>query len=345
MLNHTWPNVLNPLIAGEQIDSDSLRWAMTQIMEGGATAGQISAFLVALRAKGETAADVDALLDVMLQFSTPLEVNQPVVDTCGTGGDNAHTVNISTMAAIVVAACGGKVVKHGNRAASSKCGSADLLEALGLSMELDVKQVAENLNRAGITFCFAPTFHPAMRFAGPVRKELGVPTVFNILGPLANPARPNAQVVGVANPKFVRTVAEVLHRRGIKALVVRGHDGLDEISTSAPTEVWSALGNELSMFTFDPTEFGLIAPNLTALAGGDAEFNARAARDLFAGERSEIIDAIADAVAINAAAALVALSAVDAEVNNPFAALKLHYNEALAAIRDGRAAKVLEAWI
>lgn len=345
MLNHTWPNVLAPLIAGEEIDSDSLRWAMTQIMEGSATTGQIAAFLVALRTKGETAADVDALLDVMLQFSTTLEVNQPVVDTCGTGGDNAHTVNISTMAAIVVAACGGKVVKHGNRAASSKCGSADLLEALGLPMDLEVNQVAENLHRAGITFCYAPIFHPAMRFAGPVRKELGVPTVFNILGPLANPARPSAQVVGVANPKFVKTVAEVLHRRGVKALVVRGQDGLDEISTSAPTEVWSALGGELTSFTFDPAEFGLIAPSLTALAGGDAAFNAQAARDLFAGKRSDIIDAIADAVAINAAAALVALSAVDAEVNNPLASLKLHYNQALAAIRDGRAAKVLEVWI
>jgi anthranilate phosphoribosyltransferase len=345
MLIHNWPNVLNPLIAGEQVDSDSLRWAMTQIMEGNATAAQISAFLIALRAKGETAADVDALLDVMLRFSTPLNVNQPVVDTCGTGGDNAHTVNISTMAAVVVAACGGKVVKHGNRAASSKCGSADLLEALGLRMDLDVEKVESNLLRAGITFCFAPTFHPAMKFAGPVRKELGVPTVFNILGPLANPARPSAQVVGVANPKFVKTVAEVLHRRGIKALVVRGHDGLDEISTSAPTEIWSALGDELTSFVFDPTEFGLVAPNLTALAGGDAEFNAQAARDLFAGVRSDIIDAIADAVAINAAAALVALSAVKSEVTNPFAALKLHYNDAIAAIRDGRAARVLEDWI
>lgn len=341
----TWPNVLGPLTAGESIDSDSMRWAMTQIMSGEATSAQIAAFLIALKAKGETAADVDALLDVMLNFSTDLSVSGAVVDTCGTGGDNAHTVNISTMAAIVVAASGGRVVKHGNRAASSKCGSADLLEALGLPMDLPVDVVGQNLDRAGITFCFAPTFHPAMRFAGPVRKELGVPTVFNILGPLANPARPAAQVVGVANPKFVKIVAEVLHRRGIKAFVVRGHDGLDEISTSAPTEIWSALGEEIVQFTFDPIEFGLKAPSLTALAGGDAQFNAKAARDLFNGERSEILDAIADAVAINAAAALVALEAVDNEIQNPLAALKLNYEIAIAAIRDGRAAQVLAAWL
>jgi anthranilate phosphoribosyltransferase len=318
---------------------------MANIMRGDATAAQIAGFLVALKSKGETAADVDALLDVMLDFSEPLETDLKVVDTCGTGGDNAHTVNISTMAAITVAACGGKVVKHGNRAASSKCGSADLLEALGLPMDLSPDAVAENLERVGITFCFAPTFHPAMRFAGPIRKELGIPTIFNILGPLANPARPAAQVVGVANPKFVQTVAQVLHRRGIKALVVRGSDGLDEISTSAPTEIWSALGSELTRFEFDPAEFGLIAPSLTALAGGDAQFNADAARALFAGERDEIVDAIADAVAINAAAALVCLKAVDREINNPLAELKLTYEEAIAAIRDGRGAKVLQEWI
>lgn len=342
---HTWPNILNPLAAGESVDSDAMRWAMTQIMSGSASPAQISAFLIALKSKGETAADVDALLDVMLDFSTDMPVEGPVVDTCGTGGDNAHTVNISTMAAIVVAASGGKVVKHGNRAASSKCGSADLLEALGLPMDLAVEQVAANLSKAGITFCFAPTFHPAMKYAGPVRKELGVPTVFNILGPLANPARPAAQVVGVANPKFVELVAQVLHRRGIKALVVRGHDGLDEISTSAPTEIWSALGEELVQFTFDPVEFGLKAPSLTALAGGDAQFNANAAKDLFAGGRSEILDAIADAVAINAAAALVALEAVEGSVQNPLAALKLNYDVAITAIRDGRAAAVLDAWL
>lgn len=345
MALQSWPVILGTLAAGEELDSDSLRWAMTSIMTGEASPAQIAGFLIALKSKGETAADVDALLDVMLDFAEPLQTSAKVVDTCGTGGDNAHTVNISTMAAIVVAACGGKVVKHGNRAASSKCGSADLLEALGLPMDLPPTAVSENLERTGITFCFAPTFHPAMKFAGPVRKELGIPTVFNILGPLANPARPAAQVVGVANPKFVKTVAQVLHRRGIKALVVRGTDGLDEISTSAPTEIWSALGSEVTKFVFDPAEFGLIAPSLTALAGGDANFNADAARALFAGERNEIVDAIADAVAINAAAALVALKAVDRDINNPLAELKLTYEDAIRAIRDGRAAAVVKKWI
>jgi anthranilate phosphoribosyltransferase len=318
---------------------------MESIMSGEATSAQIAAFVMGLRAKGENAHDIDAMLDVMLQHALPAHVAGVTVDTCGTGGDGAHTVNISTMAAIVVAASGYTVVKHGNRAASSKCGSADVLETLGVALDAEGPRVSEIAAECGITFFFAPMFHPALKHAGPTRREIGIPTAFNILGPLANPARPRAQVVGVANPAMAPIVAEVLRRRGTKALVVRGHDGLDELSTHAPSTVWVVLGESVEEITVDPADFGIQAPTADALAGGDAQFNAQVVSDLFAGKQSPKLQAVKDAVCFNAAAALVAADAVNDSSVDVRASLKANFAKAVSAVDSGAAARKLEEWI
>ena len=252
----SWPELLACLLRGESLQAGQTAWAMDQIMSGDASGAQQAGFAVALRAKGETAEEVAGLVGVMVARAAalplPPEIAQTSVDTCGTGGDRAHTVNLSTLAALVVAGTGRPVVKHGNRAASSACGSADLLEALGVVVDLRPDDVATCVREAGIGFCFAPVFHPALRHTAAARREIGVPTVFNILGPLTNPAHPPAQAVGVADQRLAPVLADVLARRGTSALVFRGDDGLDELTTTTTSTVWTVLQGEVVAERFDP---------------------------------------------------------------------------------------------
>ncbi len=311
---------------------------MAEVMAGDATPAQVAGFAIALRAKGETADEVAGLVQVMLAEATPVQVTGRVVDTCGTGGDRSNTVNLSTMAALVVAGAGVPVVKHGNRAASSACGSADLLEALGVAVELPAAAVGPCLTGAGIAFCFAPVFHPGMRHAAVPRRDLGVPTVFNVLGPLTNPARPAAQAVGVSDARLAPVMAGVLAARGADALVFRGDDGLDELTTTGPSTVWVVAGGTVAEQSFDPAALGLPRARLSDLRGADAAYNASVARDLLGGATGPV----RDAVVLNAAAALAAHAAADAPLLDRLAD---GFALAGAALADGRAAAVLERWV
>ncbi|GAA4580735.1 anthranilate phosphoribosyltransferase [Planotetraspora phitsanulokensis] len=311
---------------------------MGEIMSGRATSAQIAAFVVALRAKGETVAEVTGLARAMLDRATPLTVEGPVVDVVGTGGDRAHTVNVSTMAAVVAAAAGARVVKHGNRAASSLCGAADVLEHLGVTLNLPPEITARVAVEAGIAFCFAPVYHPALRFVGPARKEIGVPTVFNFLGPLTNPARPDAQAIGVYDARMLPVIAGVFAERGVSALVFRGEDGLDELSTAAPSTVYVVRDGTATQTLFDPAEIGIPRSQPGDLRGGDVEFNAAAVRDLVNGKTGPV----RDAVLLNAAAALVALERPDGDLVTVIGAA---FERAADAVDSGRAASTLDRWV
>ncbi|MBB2911890.1 anthranilate phosphoribosyltransferase [Streptosporangium becharense] len=334
----TWPTLLSALLAGEHLTADETAWAMNEIMSGSATSAQIAAFAVALRAKGETAAEVTGLARTMLERATPLSVEGPVVDIVGTGGDRAHTVNVSTMAAIVAAAAGARVVKHGNRAASSSCGAADVLEHLGVVLDLAPADTARVAVEAGIAFCFAPVYHPALRFVGPPRKEIGVPTVFNFLGPLTNPARPAAQAIGIFDAGMLPVVAGVFAERGVSALVFRGDDGLDELTIATTSTVWVVRDGDAEQTVFDPAVLGIPRAGADALRGGDVAFNAQAVRDLVGGKTGPV----RDAVLINAAAALVALGETGDDLNTAMAA---GYERAAHAVDSGAAATTLDRWI
>src|SRR5438132_10652417 len=296
-----WPAVLNRLLAREDLPSEDASSAMRRIMSGEATPAQIAAFVVALRSKGETPAEVGGLAAAMLELAPRVEAPGPVVDTCGTGGDRAGTINVSTMAAIVAAGAGAVVAKHGNRAASSRCGSADLLEALGVKVALQPEGVSRCLHECGIGFMFAPVFHAAMAHAAGPRKEMGIPTVFNFLGPLTNPARPSAQVVGVSNPAMLPVLAGVLSDRGTRAYVFRGSDGLDELTTTGVSTVReTGGGGEPKEFELDPSSLGLPKALAGGLAGGDPAHNADVTKRVLAGEKGPA----RDIVVLNAAAAL-----------------------------------------
>lgn len=314
----TWPAVIGRLLSGADLEPADAGWAMEQVLSGSATSAQLAGFVTALRAKGETPAEVAALVDVMLAHARLLDwgaEDRPVcLDVVGTGGDQAHTVNLSTMAALVCAAAGAPVVKHGNRAASSATGTADVLERLGVAIDLPPEAVVVSVRRAGIGFCFAQTHHPAMRHAGPTRRELGVPTVFNILGPLTNPGLAQAALIGCASEPLAPVMADVLRRRGVWALVVRGQDGLDEISICAPTRVWDVTGASVGDSVLDAADLGIPRTDPELLRGGDPERNADLLEAALAGGSAEGADAdrilaIRDAVAVNAAAALVAFRA------------------------------------
>jgi len=346
----TWPDLTAALLRREDLDRSATAWAMDAVMSGTATPVQLAGFLVALRAKGESPAEIAGLVDSMLAHAAVLHVPAelaPVVDTCGTGGDRSHTVNISTMAAVVTAAAGAPVVKHGNRAASSAAGSADVLEALGVVIDLPPTAAVDCLTEAGIVFCYAPVFHAGMRHATVARRELGLPTVFNILGPLANPARPAAQAVGCADLRLAPVMAEALRLRGTAALVVRGEDGLDELSTGAPTRVWDVTSGVLAESVVDAADLGLARPPAGALRGKDAAYNAQVARAVLSGERSADVDAVRDAVLLGAAAALVAHDAAGhgapaASVGDRLAAA---LPRAAQAVDSGAAAALLDRWI
>src|SRR5580704_8628976 len=273
-----WPSLIGALIRGETLTPDETAWAMNEIMDGAATPVQIAGFGVALRIKGETVGELTGLAQAMLGHATPLQIPGPLVDLVGTGGDGARTVNISTMGAIVAAAAGARVAKHGNRAASSACGAADVLEALGVVINLAPEATARLVEEVGIAFLFAPVYHPALRHTSVPRRELGVPTVFNFLGPVANPARPGAQAIGVSDPRMGAILAGVLAARGCSALVFHGDDALDELTTTTTSTVWLAHGSAVTATEFDPAELGIGRSAAESLRGGDAAHNAAVAR-------------------------------------------------------------------
>jgi anthranilate phosphoribosyltransferase len=348
-----WTDVLEALLAGQPLNAATTTWVMAEMLTGAAPPANTAAFLVALRAKGETTAEVSGLVAGMMNAGVPLEIDGPVVDTCGTGGDRAHTVNISTMAAVVAAAAGARVAKHGNRAASSQSGSADMLEALGVVIDLPAAAAAEAGRLLGITFAFAPVFHPAMRHIGPIRRELGIRTVFNILGPLANPAHPAAQVLGVPSEPIGELMAGVLAARGTRALVVHGSDGLDELTVYGASTIWDLTTDTPRRVSVDPTELGIAAPPPGALRGGAAARNAAIFRDLLDHPSGPGRAGLHDAVCLNAAAALVAYSAAGGELPTrlpePQAPLGERLAAALPAARraldDGSARDLLDRWI
>lgn len=299
----TWSEIFATILSGASLERDQAAWAMERIMAGEAAPSQIGAFLVGLRAKGESVEEMIGLVETMRAFSQKVEVDYPVVDTCGTGGDRSGSINVSTMAAMVVAGAGAKVAKHGNRAMSSSCGSADVLEALGVKVDLGPEGVKRCLDEANVGFCFAPIFHPSMRHAGPIRKELGVPTVFNFLGPLTNPAGARFQALGVSDRSMAPRMLEVLAALGSeRVLVFRGLDGLDELSTTGPSDLWELERGDTRQSVIDPLDYGIPRAAASALAGGDAENNARVAQEVLDGREGPD----REVVVLNSAAGIIA---------------------------------------
>ncbi|MEU4541827.1 anthranilate phosphoribosyltransferase [Nonomuraea dietziae] len=330
----TWPALLTTLLDGGSLRAEETAWAMRQIMSGAATDAQIAGFAVALRAKGESVAEVSGLAGALLDGATPFDLPGESVDLVGTGGDQAHTVNISTMAAVVAAAAGARVVKHGGRAATSSSGAADVLEALGVAIDLPPAQAARVADEVGITFLFAPLYHPAFRHTGGPRRELGTPTVFNFLGPLVNPARPKAQAVGVFHERMAPVIAGVLAARGCTSLVFRGDDGLDELTTTGPSTIWEVREGQVTSVRFDPAALGIPRATVDDLRGGDAAHNAGVAKEVLGGAKGPV----RDIVCLNAAATL---AAADGE---GVAGLGTAYERALTAIDSGAATALLERW-
>ena len=321
------------LVRGENLNDAEVEAAASHMLDGNASDVEMAGFIVALRTKGETSSELSALVRTMLQYSLSVDVPPGAIDTCGTGGDRAGTFNVSTAAAIVAAAAGARVVKHGNRAQSRRCGSADVLESLGVPIELEPDAVARCVAEAGVGFCFAQKYHPALRFLGPVRRALGVPTTFNFLGPLANPARVKRQVVGVSDPSMASRVLDVLVANGAEhVMVVHGDDGLAELTTTTTSQVWECERGERRHYSLDATLLGLPRAELNSLQGGDATTNAAIVRRVLDGEHG----AARDVTVLNAAAAIRIAGTIDDMVDAVTAA---H-----AAIDDGSAAQVLERW-
>ena len=335
---NSWPEVLTTLVAGQSLSAHQAAWAMGEILSGEATPSQIAAFAVALRAKGETVDELAGVADGMLAKANPIFVPGRVLDIVGTGGDRSFSVNISTMSAIVAAGAGAKIVKHGNRSASSKSGSADVLEALGIRLDLDVSRVGEVAEEAGITFLFAAAFHPAMRHAAAARREIGIATVFNLLGPLTNPARPASSAIGCADASAAPVMAGVFARRGVDAWVFRGDDGLDELTTTTTSHVWMVSQGVVTEATVEPLDHGIGRSTAEDLRGDDAAYNAAVVRRLLAGEKG----AVRDAVVLNAGAALAVHDAGSGSVDERLAG---GIARAAEAIDSGAAQDVLERWV
>jgi anthranilate phosphoribosyltransferase len=339
---YTWRGVLSRLIRGEHLSAADTAWVMDQVLSAEATPAQLAGFLVALRSKGETAAEIAGLAEAMLRHARRVDVPGPAVDVVGTGGDQAHTVNISTMTAVVVAAAGAPVVKHGNRAASSSSGAADVLEALGVAIDLPPDGVAACVAEVGIGFCFAPVFHPSFRHTAPVRRELGIPTAMNVLGPLTNPAQPRAALVGCADPRLAPVLADVFAGRGASVLVVHGDDGLDELTTTTTSTAWVVGGGEVRQETVDPAALGIAPASREDLRGGSPADNAAVFRALVAGRTGPV----RDAVLLNAAGALVAFDrAADSSPAPLTDALPAAIDRAAAAIDSGAAERLLARWV
>lgn len=339
----SWPALIGALVDGEQLAAEETAWAMNEIMDGAATDAQIAGFAVALRARRETAAEVAGLARAMLHHATTIDVSGRTVDLVGTGADRARTVNVSTMAAVVAAAAGARVVKHGNRAATSACGAADVLEALGVVIDLPPVASAALTEEVGIAFLFAPLYHPALRHAGGPRSELGVPTFFNYLGPVTNPARPAAQAVGVADRRIGAVIAGVLAARGCDALVFHGGDGLDELTTTTTSTLWVVHGATVTETELDPTALGIAKADVADLRGGDATSNASTARAVLGGAAGPV----RDIVLLNAAAALAAYEGAPlaAPPHRLVTALRAGYGRAADAVDSGAAADLLARWV
>lgn len=329
--------MLGRLVDGVDLAPADTAWAMDEIMSGVASPAQIAAFGVALRTKGETADEISGLANSMLEHAQLVTVDVDAVDVVGTGGDRLNTVNISTMAAVVVAAAGVPVVKHGNRAASSKSGTADVLEALGVAIGLGPAGVAQSVAELGIGFCFAPVFHPALRHAAGPRREIGIPTAFNVLGPLTNPGRPRAGLIGCAYERMAPVIAEVFAGRGSSVLVVRGDDGLDELTTTSTTTVRVVSEGTVRTEVLDPADLGLQRVRIEALRGGDATLNAEVVRTVFDGRPGPI----RDAVLLNAAGALAAHAGIPGTLVE---SLSLGMQRAAEAIDSGATADLLRRW-
>lgn len=340
----SWPAVLTQLLARGDLSIAESTWAMEEVMAGRATPAQLAAFLVALRAKGETVDEIVGFRDAVLAHAEPLDVDPMAVDIVGTGGDRFGTVNVSTMASIVVAAAGARVLKHGNKAASSASGSSDVLAALGVDLSLDAAAVADVFRRTGIGFAFAAMFHPGFRHAGPTRAELGIPTVFNFLGPLCNPARPEASAVGVAALEKIPLVVGVFRTRGATALVFRGDDGLDELSTTGHSHLWEVARGDVHEHDLDPADLDLPRATIDELRGGDAAHNAQIARGVLAGESGPV----RDIVLLNAAAGLVAWE-LARDAGQAQRDIRERFSEQLgraaAAVDSGAATAKLEEWV
>lgn len=339
----TWPDVLTHLIARRDLDTGSAGWAMEQVMSGNASPAQVAGFLMALAAKGETVDEVRGVADSMLAHATPLEVPSPSLDIVGTGGDRANTVNISTMAAIVTAAGGVTIVKHGNRAASSKSGTADCLEALGLDLSLPPDRVARIASEVGITFCFAQVFHPSMRHAAGPRRDLGVPTIFNVLGPITNPARPTFSVVGVASERMAPIVAGVFAARGTDSAVFRGDDGLDELTITTTSRVWWVKDGHVREFVVDPRTYGFDIAPIEALRGGEPAENAAVVLELLEGKQWPVRSAVLLNAGIAAAVAHADSGSVTDQADFE-TALQAGIDHAADAIDSGAASAKLQEW-
>jgi anthranilate phosphoribosyltransferase len=335
--------VLSALTSSRELAPGEAAWAMEQVMNGSATPAQIAAFGVAMKMKGPSAAEIRELADTMLAHGRRVptaQIGTDTVDVVGTGGDESNSVNLSTMAAIVVAANGIPVIKHGNRAASSRSGGADVLEALGVRIDLSPEDVAASVSEVGIGFCFAPLFHPSFRHTSVARREIGIPTVFNLLGPLTNPAMPRAGLVGCAFSDVGEVMAEVFAERGASVLVVRGDDGLDELTTTTTSTIWHVQDGAVEKRSFDPTEFGLDRVKLDHLLGGDAEVNAEVARSVLSGADGPV----REAVLLNAAGALIAHAGLAGDVEwRP--AWESALQRAAAAIDSGAAEQLLARWV
>ncbi|MGM1016581.1 MAG: anthranilate phosphoribosyltransferase [Actinomycetota bacterium] len=340
----TWPDVLTTLLERRDLSVWESTWAMRQVMQGSVTEAQLGGFLVALRAKGETIDEIVGFRDAILEAAVPLPVSPDVLDIVGTGGDRFGTVNVSTTAAIIIGATGIPVVKHGNRAASSASGSSDVLGALGLELSLTPSDVAAVLDRTGITFAWAAAFHPGFKHAGAVRSELGVPTVFNMLGPLCNPARAEANAVGVAHLERVPLITGVFRTRGATALVFRGDDGLDELTTTGHSRIWEVSRGDIHEHDLDPRDLDIPLADIADLIGGSPAHNADILRRTLDGEKGPV----RDIVLLNAAAGIVAfeLSHDAMQAQRPILdRLREGYDRASAAVDDGRAVAKLDEWV
>ena len=337
-MNQLWPDLIAALNSGKDLTPSEIQSILTSILRDEADIESVKTFLLALSAKGESATEVVALVEELYKHSAPISIRERAVDTVGTGGDGFHTINISSTAAIVAAAAGARVVKHGSRAVSSKSGASDFYAALGIAHDLDGAGVEETVQKLGIGFCFAPVFHPAMRFVAPARKELGVPTVFNFLGPLANPAKPKAIALGVANQRIHTVMAEVMASKDCDGFVFRGDDGLDEITLNGTTTLLAIGGEKIVREQIDAKDFGIDNAPLAAIVGGDGAENAAISMAIFKGEKG----APRDVVLLNAA---VTIAAFDGELGLP---VKERISKALiratSAIDSGAALDLVAQW-
>lgn len=336
----TWPTILSGLVERQDLSVEAVEWAMNEILSGNATPVQMAGFMVALKAKGETVDEIRGLADAMRAHATPISLDSEAVDVVGSGGDRANTVNISTMAAIVTAASGRRVVKHGNRAASSMSGTADCLEALGVVLDVPPDRQREVFDEVGIAFLFAPLYHPSLRHAGPARKELGIPTTFNVLGPLTNPAHPAAQAIGIADARLAPVVAGVVAARGDRGMVFHGDDGLDELTTTTTSDVWLISQGHMVADEINPAALGVQPATPANLVGGNPAHNATVVRQVLSGAPGPV----RDIVRLNAAAAMLAFDGPDLTVSVTDQ-LASRYAEAGQVIDSGAGSDLLDRWI